>query len=91
MEHPVCEETERDVVGTKKLIYQLAKSYRNSNARSQPKLKIRMRSLQNQQRITHWTYYLSNLLNAGTQAERRTSTGRAVHVNAGTFLLFYTA
>ena len=66
----LCEEMERDVIGTKKLIYQLAKSYRKGQ--QQRPFTIKMKD--SDDIITEpeevkkcWRDYFSNLLNVDTQ------------------------
>ena len=65
----LCKEMERDVIGTKKLIYQLAKSYRKGQ--QQHPFTIKMKDsdeiiTEPEEVKTCWTDYLSNLLNVDT-------------------------
>ena len=66
----LCKEMERDVIETKKLIYQLAKSYRKNQ--QQCLFTIKMKDLDEiitepEEVKTCWTDYLSNLLHVDTQ------------------------
>ena len=66
----LCKEMERDVIGTKKLIYQLAKSYRKGQ--QQRPFTIKMKDsdeiiTEPEEVKTCWTDYFSNLLNVDTQ------------------------
>ena len=64
------EDIERDVIGTKNLIYQLAKSFRKGQ--QQHPFTIKMKDsdeviTQPEEVEKFWTEYVSNLLNVGSQ------------------------
>ena len=75
----LCEEMERDSIGTKNLIYQLAKSYRKSQ--QQRPFTIKMKDsdeiITEQEEVKKcWTDYFSNLLNVDTQGNNEIGESR---------------
>ena len=66
----LCEEMERDVIRTKKLVYQLAKSYRKGQQQRPftKKMKDSDEIITEPEDVNKcWTDYFSNLLNVDTQ------------------------
>ena len=66
----LCEETERDVIGTKKLIYLLAKSYRKGEQQCPFTIQMKYSDeiiTEPEEVKTCWTDYFSNLLIVDTQ------------------------
>ena len=66
----LCEEMERDVIGTKKLIYQLAKSYRKGQQQRPFTIKMKHSDdiiTEPEEVKKCWTDYFSNVLNVDTQ------------------------
>ena len=66
----LCEEMERDVIGTIKLIYQLAKSYRKGQQKRPFTIKMKDSDeivTEPEEVKTCWTDYFSNFLNVDTQ------------------------